>query len=91
MSNGRYMRENDFDKWLEKHACLGETLLVRIQQKYDCDKEYEDLSALLEIEEDKGKIIGVWDWDWWEGQEDVKFVGCMPIKEVEIPMGHFSC
>ena len=75
---------NAVEKWCEKTGWYT-TFLVTIAYKYDFEKEYTEETEILWWE-DHGFV---WDNDWWEGQQDVKLCGFMPIDSIRFHNAHY--
>lgn len=68
-------------KWLKEVNGLYEDVIVGIKMKYDHEREYVRLNVIFSYDHDRE--CGIWEYDWWEGQQEVYLVGIIPISEVE--------
>lgn len=68
-------------KWLrEVNGCM-EDAVVGIKMKYSHEREYERLNVIFSYNGDQD--YGIWEYDWWEGQQEVYLVGIIPLSEIE--------
>lgn len=68
-------------KWLrEVNRCM-EDVVVGIKMKYNHEDEYEWLNVIFSC--NGAQEYGIWEYDWWEGQQEVYLVGIIPISEIE--------
>lgn len=68
-------------KWIKEVNGCYEDVIVGIKMKYDHEREYERLNVIYSYNPDKE--YGIWEYDWWEGQQEVYLVGIIPISDVE--------
>lgn len=68
------------EKWLKEVNGCYEDVIVGIKMKYDHETEYERLNVIFSP---YGDGNGIWEYDWWEGQQEVYLVGIIPISEVD--------
>ena len=68
-------------KWIKEVNGCYEDVIVGIKMKYDHEHEYERLNVIYSY--DPVRECGIWEYDWWEGQQEVYLVGIIPISEVE--------
>ena len=67
------------DAWIKnEYGCYG-MFIVGIYMKYDHEKEFEHFNVVVTI--DGSEVI--WDYDWWEGQQEVHVKGIIPVDEVK--------
>ena len=67
--------------WLrEVNGCLEDTV-VGIKMKYSHENEYERLNVIFSY--DNNRDYGIWEYDWWEGQQEVYLVGIIPFSEID--------
>ena len=67
--------------WIrEVNGCV-EDVIVGIKMKYNHENEYEWLNVIFSYNDTKE--YGIWEYDWWEGQQEVYLVGIIPISEIE--------
>ena len=73
------MTKEAFDDYIFK--LVPDTYIVRIKMKYSSEKEYVYTNEVLDW------CGGYFEWlnDWWEGQQDVQILGCIPLRDVEVP------
>lgn len=64
-----------------------ESIVVQLKQKYDFENEdeWEEVTTLL-LNEGKDYLNPefVWEFDWWEGQQDVELVAFAPVSFVKL-------
>lgn len=64
----------------------GLNFIVRIRMKYDCEEKYRESNELFYDDgNDWLHPQMVFQCDWWEGEQDVELIGCIPIDELEYP------
>ena len=80
------MTENGFSKWLETQPV--EDKIVSIRYKYLHEKEWTQSNEVLEVDMSADGYY-VWLNDWYEGQEDVEILGCIPVSDINVPI--FDC
>lgn len=67
------------ESWIKnEYGCYG-MFIVGIDMKYDHEKEFEHFNVVVTI--DGSEII--WDYDWWEGQQEVHVIGIIPVDWVK--------
>lgn len=81
------MTLDKFSKWLDMRPI--ETMIVHLRCKYSHEDEWTYLNELL-IPEVNPSVVQpheyyVWKNDWWEGQQDVDILGCIPVFDVDVP------
>lgn len=69
------------EKWLREVNGCYEDVIVGIKMKYDHETEYERLNVIFSYS--AVQKCGIWEYDWWEGQQEVYLVGIIPISEVD--------
>lgn len=59
-------------------------MLVRIKCKYswESDNEYVTSNEILTF--DAIGEVAMWEYDWWEGQQDVWVIAAVPIEKIEL-------
>ena len=67
--------------WLREVNGFIEDVVVGIKMKYSHENEYERLNVIFSYDNDRD--YGIWEYDWWEGQQEVYLVGIIPISEIE--------
>ena len=72
------MTEQQFNEALAKMPLT--TYIVRVAYKYDHEKEYTYSNEILLA--DNGDFI--WETDWYEGQEDVQYIGAIAVEEIPV-------
>ena len=72
---------------VKKYGNTGDSLLVRVMCKYECEKEYREGTYLLadDREDFTDPPKYVWEYDWWEGEQDVLLVAIAPVSEIDLP------
>ena len=73
---------------MQKYARYGCCLdfIVRIRLQYDVEdkpREYNELIYNDGVSWEMPKLV--WQNDWWEGEEHVELLGCIPIDELSYP------
>lgn len=64
------------ENWLrDVYGCM-EDAVVGIKMKYSSESKYVRLNVIYFCD-------GIWEYDWWEGQQEVYLVGIIPVSEVE--------
>lgn len=69
-----------------KYPRICETVIVQLRQKYDCedDDEWEEKTVLLLQDGDFINPKWVWEYDWWEGQQNVELEAFAPVDLVKL-------
>ena len=59
-------------------------MLVRIKCKcsWESDNEYVTSNEILTF--DESGEVATWEYDWWEGQQDVWVIAAAPIEKIEL-------
>ena len=73
---------------LNKYIKFGYVLdfVVRIRLKYNSETKYREYNELLYNDGQNWLQPNlVWQNDWWEGEQSVELIGCIPIDELEYP------
>ena len=71
-------------KYGKRGCCLN--FIARIKLKYDYEDKYREYNELLYNDGyDWSNPNLIWQNDWWEGEQDVELLGCIPIDELEYP------
>lgn len=73
------MTIKEFEEYTDK--LIEQDYIVKIKMKYSCEDDYEYTNEVLTVV--RGRIV--WLYDWWEGQQDVEVLGCIPVDDVEVP------
>ena len=68
-------------KWLREVNGFMEDVVVGIKMKYSHEREYERPNVIFSYDNDQD--YGIWEYDWWEGQQEVYLIGIIPISEIE--------
>lgn len=80
------MTKIDFGKWLD-NLTYKRNMIVLIKMKYSSESEYTYTNELLMFDGDY-----YWENDWDEGQQDVEFLGAIPVDDVCVPpFGSYNC
>lgn len=69
------------EKWLKEVNGCYEDVIVGIKMKYDHETEYERLNVIFSYS--AVQKCGIWEYDWWEGQQEAYLDGIIPISEVD--------
>ena len=73
-----------FEKYKDYGCCFD--FVVRLKVKYNSEKEYREFNELLY---DNGDCYSghrlCWQNDWYEGEQEVELLGCVPVDELEYP------
>ena len=56
--------------------------IVRVRYKYSFEEKWTYSNEYLEYD---GPAGWCWIYDWYEGQQDVEFLGFMAIEDIDIP------
>lgn len=67
--------------WLREVNGFIEDVVVGIKMKYSHEREYERLNVIFSYDHDRD--YGIWEYDWWEGQQEVYLDGIIPLSEIE--------
>lgn len=81
------MSKEEFEKMLDKMA--PQDYVVKIRLKYKSDLTWTYTNQVLSYDGEGGMHSMVWLNDWWEGQEDVEILACVPVFYLNIPDGSF--
>ena len=76
------MNTNKFIEWLRNQPLNDK--LVYMRYKYSWEDHWIYSNEYLRADADV--MDYTWDNDWDEGQEDVEFLGCIDIDELNIPL-----
>jgi len=70
---------------LDKYGSRGESIVVNLQLKYSCEDKYHFATTILLNDGiDCFNPDWIWEYDWWEGEQDVILLAAAPISEVEL-------
>ena len=70
---------------LEKYKNRGESIIVQLRLKYGYEQKYYKITTLLLNDgEDCFRPKWVWEYDWWEGEQDVELIAAAPISDIDI-------
>lgn len=82
------MSVEEFLKKLDKEEKT--TYIVTLAYKYDFEDQYYEENLVLEYDGTVSTDYWVWNYDWLEGQEDVKVLGYIKLQHVKtIPIGKY--
>ena len=85
------MTKNEFDKWLD-NLTYKRNMIVLIKMKYSCENQYTYYTYTNELLMIDEYNTFYWDTDWYEGQQDVEFLGAIPVDDVCVPpFGSYNC
>ena len=59
-------------------------MLVRIMTKYSWESDDEYVTSNEILTSDESGEVATWEYDWWEGQQDVWVIAAAPIEEIEL-------
>ena len=59
------------------------TYIVTLAYKYAIEDQYTVENLILEFDGTVATDYWVWNYDWWEGQENVKVLGFIPLQYVK--------
>lgn len=80
------MTKIEFGKWLD-NLKYKRDMIVLIKMKYSSESKYTYTNELLMFDGDY-----YWENDWDEGQQDVEFLGAIPVGDVCVPpFGSYNC
>ena len=68
----------------EKYGVMGESKVVQLRTKYKFDKDWTDITTLLLNDGTWSEPDWIWEYDWWEGEEDVDLVAVAPVSRIDI-------
>lgn len=65
-----------------------EDCIIKIRCKYACETRWETLNELVCYYDSYDGMHNVWEWqyDWFEGQDDVEILGYIPVNSVDVPI-----
>jgi hypothetical protein len=69
------------ESWIKNEYGCYEEFVVGIKMKYDHEREYEHINVIFSF--DSEHAVFCWDYDWWEGQQEVYVEGIIPISEIK--------
>ena len=69
------------ESWIENEYGCYEQFIVGIKMKYDHEREYEHINVIFSF--DSEHSVFCWEYDWWEGQQEVYVEGIIPISEIK--------
>ena len=69
------------ESWIKNEYGCYEEFVVGIKMKYDHEREYEHINVIFSF--DSEHSVFCWDYDWWEGQQEVYVEGIIPISEIK--------
>ena len=78
------MSREDFNNYLETLDII-ENQLVYMRYKYSWETNWTYAKELLLVDTDEPDDY-VWLNDWFEGQQDIEILGCIPISEIDVPL-----
>ena len=58
-----------------------EDCIVKVRYKYSCEDKWTESNEPVIM--DDGHHL--WENDWWEGQQDIEFIGYLPVRSIQIP------
>lgn len=71
-------------KYARYGCCLN--FIVRLRLKYDYEENAREYNELIYNDGESWETPDlVWQNDWWEGEENVELLGCIPIDELRYP------
>ena len=73
--------ERPYD-WVETLDLAPDTYVFEIALKYNWETEWTVVTSYYEMYD---FAPNTWEWDWWEGQQDVKFLRYCSIRDVFHP------
>ena len=69
-----------------RHVGCSMDFIVRIKLKYENEENYREYNELLYDETGDCFMPHLsWQYDWWEGEQKVELLGCIPIDRLEYP------
>lgn len=78
------MSTEDFSNYLKTLEVI-EDQLVYMRYKYSCETDWTYANEILMVDTDAPDYF-VWLNDWFEGQENIEILGCIPITEIDVPL-----
>lgn len=74
----------DFNDYLKTLETI-EDQLVYMRYKYSWETNWTYAKELLLVDTDESEYYA-WLNDWFEGQQDIEILGCIPITEIDVPL-----
>lgn len=59
--------------------------IVRLKYKYNHETDYTITNEIFVCEIGEDGVNYLWLNDWYEGQQDIKVLGCIPVESVTMP------
>lgn len=78
------MSTEDFSNYL-KTLRIVEDQLVYMRYKYSWETDWTYANEILMVDTNVPDDY-VWLNDWFEGQQDIEILGCIPINEIDVPL-----
>lgn len=80
------MTEEEFKEFIAK-SDPGDKI-VCIQLKYSWEDKYRHITELYLYDPQEFLPYSEYGWlnDWWEGEEDVKILGCIDVSDAVVPL-----
>lgn len=78
------MSIEDFDNYLKTLEVI-EDQLVYMRYKYSWETNWTYSKEILLADMDAPEYYA-WLNDWFEGQENIEILGCIPIDEIDVPL-----
>lgn len=80
------MSKEEFEEFIVKSE--PDTKLVFIKLKYSWEDKPRYITEIYLYDPQHGLPYSeyVWEYDWWEGEDDVEILGCINVSEVVIPL-----
>ena len=80
---GRVMTKVRFEDRLETQPV--DDKIVYLRYKYAHEETWTYSKEILEVDMDADGFY-IWANDWYEGQQEVEFLGCISIDDVNVPL-----
>lgn len=77
------MTKVGFEDWLKTQPV--EDKIVYLRYKYAHEETWTYSKEILEVNMYADNFY-VWENDWYEGQQEVEILGCIPIDDVDVPL-----
>lgn len=78
------MSREDFNDYLKTLDVI-EDQLVYMRYKYSWETDWTYSKEILIVDTNESEYY-VWLNDWFEGQENIEILGCIPISEIDVPL-----
>jgi len=77
------MTINEFNEWLLSQPIMDK--LVRVRYKYSSNVNWVYSIEYLMVDLHSEDLYA-WLYDWDEGQQDIEVLGCIDVKDIDVPL-----